>query len=160
DHACGGVCACSTCHVIVREGLESCNEATDDELDMVEEARGVTTESRLGCQCVPNGTCEVIVEIPMWNRNLVSEDDHGGETVVSDSQPRLPRFSFPGSAWERTDARLCLAEATHARPRQQAAGGDRASKTLRSQAEPGNEKFLTRSVRSTINQRGMRERMT
>jgi 2Fe-2S ferredoxin len=77
DHACGGVCACSTCHVIVREGLESCNEATDDELDMVEEARGVTTESRLGCQCVPNGTCDVIVEIPMWNRNLVSEDDHG-----------------------------------------------------------------------------------
>jgi 2Fe-2S ferredoxin len=77
DHACGGVCACSTCHVIVREGLESCNEATDDELDMVEEARGVTTESRLGCQCVPNGTCDVVVEIPAWNRNLVSEDDHG-----------------------------------------------------------------------------------
>src|SRR5262249_11274857 len=35
DHSCGGVCACSTCHVIVREGLESCNEATDDEMDMV-----------------------------------------------------------------------------------------------------------------------------
>src|SRR5439155_8378592 len=33
DHACGGVCACSTCHVILREGLESCNEATDAELD-------------------------------------------------------------------------------------------------------------------------------
>ena len=33
DHACGGVCACSTCHVIVKEGLESCNEATDAELD-------------------------------------------------------------------------------------------------------------------------------
>ena len=73
DHSCGGVCACSTCHVIVREGLESCNEATDDELDQLEEARGLTTESRLGCQCVPNGTCDMVVEIPAWNRNAVQE---------------------------------------------------------------------------------------
>ena len=76
DHSCGGVCACSTCHVIVKKGLETCNEATDDELDQLEEARGLTTESRLGCQCVPNGSCDVVVEIPGWNRNLVSEDDH------------------------------------------------------------------------------------
>jgi 2Fe-2S ferredoxin len=74
DHSCGGVCACSTCHVIVREGMESCNEPTDDELDQLDDARGLTTESRLGCQCVPNGTCDVVVEIPGWNRNLVSED--------------------------------------------------------------------------------------
>jgi 2Fe-2S ferredoxin len=73
DHACGGVCACSTCHVIVQQGLESCNEATDDELDMLDEARGVTMQSRLGCQCVPNGTCDVVIEIPGWNRNLVQE---------------------------------------------------------------------------------------
>jgi 2Fe-2S ferredoxin len=73
DHACGGVCACSTCHVIVKQGLETCNEPTDDELDMLEEARGVTLESRLGCQCVPNGTCDVVVEIPEWNRNAVKE---------------------------------------------------------------------------------------
>jgi 2Fe-2S ferredoxin len=74
DHSCGGVCACSTCHVIVREGLESCNEATDDELDMVDEARGVTTESRLACQCVPNGSIPlVVVEVPSWNRNVVKE---------------------------------------------------------------------------------------
>jgi 2Fe-2S ferredoxin len=75
DHSCGGVCACSTCHVIVRQGLESCNEPTDDEMDMIEEARGVTLESRLGCQCVPNGTCDVVVEVPGWNRNLVKEHD-------------------------------------------------------------------------------------
>jgi len=74
DHSCGGVCACSTCHVIVRKGLESCNEATDDEMDQLDEARGVEMESRLGCQCVPNGSCDVVVEIPGWNRNLVSED--------------------------------------------------------------------------------------
>src|SRR5216683_1647861 len=74
DHACGGVCACSTCHVIVREGLESCSEATDAELDMVDTARGITTESRLSCQCIPNGTCDLVVEIPAWNRNLARED--------------------------------------------------------------------------------------
>jgi 2Fe-2S ferredoxin len=73
DHACGGVCACATCHVIVHEGLRSCNEATDDELDQLEEARGLTTESRLSCQCVPNGTCDVVVEVPPWNRNAVKE---------------------------------------------------------------------------------------
>ncbi len=73
DHACGGVCACSTCHVIVRQGLASCNKATDDELDQLDEAPGITTESRLGCQCVPNGTADVVVEIPGWNRNLVQE---------------------------------------------------------------------------------------
>ena len=74
DHSCGGVCACSTCHVIVREGLETCSPATDDELDMVETARGVTTESRLACQCVPNGTRNLVVEIPAWNKNLARED--------------------------------------------------------------------------------------
>lgn len=75
DHACGGVCACSTCHVIVREGLESCNEPTDDELDMLDEARGVELNSRLACQCVPNGSAELVVEVPAWNRNLVKEHD-------------------------------------------------------------------------------------
>lgn len=73
DHSCGGVCACATCHVIVRQGLDSCNAPTDDELDQLEEARGLTMESRLSCQCVPNGTCDVIVEIPGWNRNAVKE---------------------------------------------------------------------------------------
>lgn len=76
EHTCGGVCACSTCHVIVREGLESCNEATDDELDQLEEAPGITPRSRLGCQCVPNGTQRVVVEIPSWNRNAVKETPH------------------------------------------------------------------------------------
>ena len=73
DHACGGVCACSTCHVIVREGSETCNEATEDEDDQLEEAYGLTSKSRLGCQCVPNGEKNVTVEIPSWNRNLARE---------------------------------------------------------------------------------------
>src|SRR5262245_65364833 len=46
DHSCGGVCACSTCHVYVRKGLETCNDATDDELDQLDNARGLEQESR------------------------------------------------------------------------------------------------------------------
>lgn len=76
EHTCGGVVACSTCHVIVREGLETCNEATDDELDQLEEAPGITAKSRLGCQCVPNGTKSMVVEVPRWNRNAVKETPH------------------------------------------------------------------------------------
>ena len=74
DHSCGGVCACSTCHIIVRQGLESCNEATEDEEDMLDLAPGLAPNSRLACQCVPNGSQNIIVEIPEWNRNLVSEE--------------------------------------------------------------------------------------
>jgi 2Fe-2S ferredoxin len=76
EHTCGGVVACSTCHVIVKQGLQSCNEATEDEEDQLEEAPGLTSKSRLGCQCVPNGTMDVIVEIPRWNRNAVKETPH------------------------------------------------------------------------------------
>ncbi|MBM3462231.1 MAG: 2Fe-2S iron-sulfur cluster binding domain-containing protein [Armatimonadetes bacterium] len=76
DHACGGVCACSTCHVIVREGLDACNEATEDEEDQLEQARGLTIHSRLGCQAVPDGSRDLVVEVPEWNVNLVREADH------------------------------------------------------------------------------------
>ena len=73
DHACGGVCACSTCHVIVHKGLESCNEPTDAEMDELDMAPGVTPKSRLGCQTVPNGATDLVVEIPSWNRNWAKE---------------------------------------------------------------------------------------
>ena len=76
DHACGGVCACSTCHVIVHEGLESCNEATDAEFDQLDEAPGLTPKSRLGCQCVPDGSKDIVVEIPEWNKNYARETEH------------------------------------------------------------------------------------
>ncbi len=74
DHACGGVCACSTCHVIVRAGSESCPEASDEELDQLDNAPGLTPTSRLACQTVPDGSRDLVVEIPDWNRNLVRED--------------------------------------------------------------------------------------
>ncbi len=76
DHACGGVLACSTCHVHVRAGLESCGEASDDELDQLDKAPGIDPSSRLACQCVPDGTRDLVVEVPSWNRNLVSERPH------------------------------------------------------------------------------------
>ncbi|MCI0416908.1 2Fe-2S iron-sulfur cluster-binding protein [bacterium] len=76
EHSCGGVCACSTCHIIVKEGLDTCNEATDDELDQLEEARGLTMQSRLSCQTVPDGTKDVRIVIPAWNVNLVKETPH------------------------------------------------------------------------------------
>jgi 2Fe-2S ferredoxin len=76
DHACGGVLACSTCHVVLRKGAESCGEASEDELDQLDKAPGVEPTSRLGCQCVPDGTSDLVVEVPNWNRNLVREAPH------------------------------------------------------------------------------------
>lgn len=73
DHACGGVCACSTCHVVVRQGLNACNDPSDEEEDQLDDAYGLTPQSRLGCQCIPNGTQDMVVEIPEWNRNLSRE---------------------------------------------------------------------------------------
>jgi len=73
DHACGGVCACSTCHVIVRKGLGSCPSAEENEEDQLDKAPGLTPQSRLACQCIPNGTADLVVEIPSWNRNRMRE---------------------------------------------------------------------------------------
>lgn len=72
-HACGGVCACATCHVLIQAGLDSCNPATDAEEDRLDAAPGVTPRSRLACQCVPDGTQTVVAVVPAWNRNLARE---------------------------------------------------------------------------------------
>lgn len=74
DHACGGVGACSTCHVVVSEGFDSIPEAEEREEDMLERARGLKLQSRLACQAVPDGSVDLVVEIPSWNVNEVSED--------------------------------------------------------------------------------------
>jgi 2Fe-2S ferredoxin len=79
DHACGGVCACSTCHVKILRGSEALREASEDELDQLDEARDVGLESRLGCQAVlerlPQEGC-IEIAIPTWNVNAVREG-HG-----------------------------------------------------------------------------------
>src|ERR1700694_802007 len=52
EHACGGSCACTTCHVIVKGGDENLSPPDDDELDRLDMAPGLTLHSRLGCQAV------------------------------------------------------------------------------------------------------------
>jgi 2Fe-2S ferredoxin len=76
NHSCGGVCACSTCHVYVTKGLDTCSDQTDDEADELDKAPAVTTDSRLSCQCVPDGSADLEVVIPKWNRNQVKEGHH------------------------------------------------------------------------------------
>ena len=76
EHACGGVCACSTCHVYINEGQDSLTEPDDDELDRVEEAPGLQVNSRLCCQAKVTGDGPVVVEVPAWNRNAVKEVPH------------------------------------------------------------------------------------
>jgi ferredoxin, 2Fe-2S len=79
EHACGGVCACTTCHVIVLEGADLLSPAEDDELDRLDMAPGLTLRSRLGCQTVVQQEGAVKVEIPAWNKNYVSE---GGPSTL------------------------------------------------------------------------------
>ena len=76
DHACGGVLACATCHIKVMEGAESCTQSTEEEEDQLDKAPDLSFRSRLACQCVPDGSRDLIVEIPGWNRNLVKETPH------------------------------------------------------------------------------------
>jgi 2Fe-2S ferredoxin len=71
EHACGGSCACTTCHVIVKEGARNLSEMEDDEADRLDTAWELTTQSRLGCQAVIKG--DVVVELPMYTRNYVQE---------------------------------------------------------------------------------------
>lgn len=62
EHNCGGNCACTTCHVIVREGEKNLSPMETDEEDRLDTATGLTIHSRLGCQAVVWG--DVVVEIP------------------------------------------------------------------------------------------------
>jgi 2Fe-2S ferredoxin len=61
QHNCGGVCACSTCHVIIEQGMEHLPEMSDDEEEQLDEAVGLTLKSRLGCQCKVSGDVTVLI---------------------------------------------------------------------------------------------------
>lgn len=71
EHSCGGNCACTTCHIIVKKGMENLTEMEDREADLVDKAAGVTLSSRLACQSVVKGG-EIIVEIPKYTINQIS----------------------------------------------------------------------------------------
>lgn len=72
EHACECSCACTTCHVIVREGFDSLEESDELEDDMLDKAWGLEPESRLSCQAYV-GDEDLVVEIPKYTINMVSE---------------------------------------------------------------------------------------
>jgi 2Fe-2S ferredoxin len=72
EHACEKVAACSTCHVYVRAGMSSLNEADDEEEDQLDDAWGVQPSSRLAC-CARIGHADVTIELPLHTRNLARE---------------------------------------------------------------------------------------
>mgnify|MGYP003573953340 CR=1 FL=1 len=73
EHACEKSCACTTCHVYVREGLDSLEESDEDEDDMLDKAWGLEPDSRLSCQAKVSDQ-DLVVEIPRYTINMVSEN--------------------------------------------------------------------------------------
>ena len=72
EHACEKSCACTTCHVIVREGFLSLEEPTETEEDLLDRAWGLEAESRLSCQ-VKLAQADLVIEIPRYTINHASE---------------------------------------------------------------------------------------
>jgi 2Fe-2S ferredoxin len=73
EHACEKSCACTTCHVVVREGFDSMDESTEEEDDLLDKAWGLEPDSRLSCQAKV-GKEDMVVEIPKYTINMVSEN--------------------------------------------------------------------------------------
>jgi len=72
EHACEMSCACTTCHIIVRQGFQSLDEAEETEEDMLDKAWGLEPDSRLSCQAFVEKT-DLVIEIPKYTINQVSE---------------------------------------------------------------------------------------
>jgi 2Fe-2S ferredoxin len=72
EHACEKSCACTTCHIVIREGFDSLDESDELEDDMLDKAWGLEPESRLGCQATVTDV-DLVVEIPKYTINLASE---------------------------------------------------------------------------------------
>lgn len=72
DHACEMSCACTTCHVVIKEGFNSMEPSDEDEDDMLDKAWGLTPNSRLSCQAKVADK-DLVVEIPKYTINLASE---------------------------------------------------------------------------------------
>jgi len=73
EHACDMSCACTTCHVIVREGFDSLNEAEESEEDLLDRAWGLTSQSRLSCQAIVAAR-DLVIEIPKYTINHAREN--------------------------------------------------------------------------------------
>ncbi len=72
EHACEKSCACTTCHVIVREGFGSLSESSEDEDDLLDRAWGLTPVSRLSCQAIVDDA-KLVIEIPRYTINYAKE---------------------------------------------------------------------------------------
>lgn len=75
EHACEMSCACTTCHVIVREGFSALAPSDEDEDDMLDKAWGLEPNSRLSCQAVV-GETPLVIEIPRYSINMAKEGKH------------------------------------------------------------------------------------
>ena len=73
EHACEKSCACTTCHVYIREGFGFLDESTENEDDMLDKAWGLEPDSRLSCQTLV-GNEDLVIEIPKYTINMVSEN--------------------------------------------------------------------------------------
>jgi 2Fe-2S ferredoxin len=73
EHACEKSCACTTCHVVIREGFDSLAESSEEEDDLLDKAWGLEPDSRLSCQAQV-GSEDLVVEIPKYTINMVSEN--------------------------------------------------------------------------------------
>jgi ferredoxin, 2Fe-2S len=82
EHACGGSCACTTCHLIIKQGMQNLSDMEDNEADRLDTAWDLTTSSRLGCQAVVKG--DVVAQFPMYTRNYVQE---GGGIQLGNPNP-------------------------------------------------------------------------
>ncbi len=72
EHACDMACACTTCHVVVKDGFNSLNELNEIEEDLLDRAWGLTSVSRLSCQ-VRVGNKDLLIEIPKYTINHAKE---------------------------------------------------------------------------------------
>lgn len=75
EHACEKSCACTTCHVVVREGFDTLNEAQDEEEDLLDRAWGLEPLSRLSCQALVGHT-PLVIDIPRYTINMAREGKH------------------------------------------------------------------------------------
>jgi len=73
EHACEMSCACTTCHVVVREGYASLGEPDEAEEDLLDRAWGLTPQSRLSCQAIVGGT-DLLIELPRYTINHAREN--------------------------------------------------------------------------------------
>jgi ferredoxin, 2Fe-2S len=73
EHACEKSCACTTCHVYIREGFETLQESDENEDDYLDKAWGLEPDSRLSCQAKVNQQ-DLVIEIPRYTINMVSEN--------------------------------------------------------------------------------------